>query len=812
MLFFLCLTLASAAQLSNVTWKDESNNINAERDYLHDLRYLGLSVNNVPYDPRTYSAPGIRIPHPKAVSLLKELTTEEKVSLVTGAPYLGASGNTSPLERLNLSTIRFQDGPAGPRGVAGTSGFVPELTLGATWDRDLIRRHSEAMAAENRDKGIHVMLGPVTGGPQGRSAFNGRLFENFGSDPVLTGELSFVAIKGIQSQGVQANAKHFVAYEQETFRLPEAFGPARVSFTWEYTPFPQGKQYQIDSIVGDRALHEVYTWAFADAVRAGTASIMCPYNRVNGSQGCENSYTLSHVLKTELDFQGYVFSDWGAIQSTKDAFLAGCDLDMPGGEISAINGELWGPTLLAMVKNGTVPESRLDDAILRIYTPYYSLGQDTWDPQSKYNSTTVERYYNGAEVNPILDVTGNHSEIIREVGTAAVTLLKNSGSLPLKNESFLGLFGSDAGPSPYGPNCASTFNVCPLDSNNNGTMWSGGGSGSSTSSGVVTPLEAINSRVLSHGGSVVYDLRDDGYLDKPLEMTGSTSVYNWTLATSDIAIVFVSIQSTEGQDLNSLHVINNGDELVKQVASRCNNTIVVIHSTNPPIVAEWIDHPNVTGVLHAHVPGDQSGKSLVPILFGDVSPSGKLPYTIAKNQSDYIKPMSEVDIDPKVVFDDELLLDYRRFDEEGIEPQFPFGFGLSYTTFDYTNFSLHSNLTSPNATLSRKNSTAASSLYDTAATAKISVKNSGNVTGSEIVQLYLQYPDSAGEPPVVLRGFEKVVDIEPGQTKTAEISLSYKSFSIWDVASQSWLIPHGTYIISAATHSRDLRLNKTLTI
>lgn len=157
-------------------------------------------------------------------------------------------------------------------------------------------------------------------------------------------------------------------------------------------------------------------------------------------------------------------------------------------------------------------------------------------------------------------------------------------------------------------------------------------------------------------------------------------------------------------------------------------------------------------------------------------------------------------------------VDYRRFDEERIEPQFPFGFGLSYRTFDYRNFSLHSNLTSPNATLSRKNSTAASSLYDTAATAKISVKNSGNVTGSEVIQLYLQYPDSAGEPPVVLRGFEKVVDIEPGQAKTVEIFLSHKSFSIWDIASQSWLIPHGTYIISAAAHSRDLRLNKTLIV
>lgn len=811
-LAYSALVAAVAAQVaSNVTWPDVSNNTQAELDYLHSLRYVGLDANNHPYEPKKYDAPAIRNPHPKAVDLLNQLTTEEKVDLVTGRLYLGASGNIAPLERLNLSTIRYQDGPAGPRAVLGTSGFAPELTLAATWDRNLVQQHSEAMGAENRDKGIHVALGPVTGGPQGRSPFSGRVFENFGNDPVLTAELSYVAVQGIQSQGVQVSAKHFLGYEQETFRFAQTYAPARGTFTWEYTPFPPGKQMQIDSVIGDRAIHEVYTWAFAEAVRAGASSVMCSYNRVNGTQSCENSHTLSKILKTEMDFQGYVVSDWGALQSTKESILAGCDLDMGGQEVSTVNGDIWGPTLLKMVKNGTVPESRLNDAILRVFTPYYSLGQDSWDPETKFNSTTTEKYYNGTLVNPLIDVTRNHSEVIREVGTAAITLLKNSGGLPLKNDSALGLFGSDAGPSPYGTGCPSVFEYCPIDSKNNGTTWTGGGSGASSSSRVVTPLEAINSRVLANGGTVVYDLTDDGYNQQPSNGSGAINAYNRTIGYSDTAIVFVSIKSFEGQDLESLHLANNGDELIKQVASLCNNTIVVIHSTNPPIVSDWIDHPNVTGVLNAYIPGDQSGNSLVPILFGDVSPSGKLPYTIAKNESDYIQPMKEPEIDPKDVFDEELLLDYRRFDEEGIEPQFPFGFGLSYTTFDYTSFDFNTNLTNSNLTLGWRNSTTPS-LYATAATAKVGVKNTGNVTGSEVVQIYVQYPDSAGEPPKVLRGFEKIRDIAPGQTKTANINLNRKSFSVWDVAAQEWVIPHGTFIVSAAAHSRDLRLNQTLTL
>lgn len=181
---------------------------------------------------------------------------------------------------------------------------------------------------------------------------------------------------------------------------------------------------------------------------------------------------------------------------------------------------------------------------------------------------------------------------------------------------------------------------------------------------------------------------------------------------------------------------------------------------------------------------------------------------MAKNESDYIKPLMEPKIDPTVRFDDELLVDYRRFDDMDIEPLFPFGFGMSYTNFDYSNFMFHSNISSS----WHFSNTSTNQLYDVVGTAEVTVTNSGNVTGSEVVQIYVSYPDSAGEPPKVLRGFEKLRNIKPGQNKTAKIPLTRKSFSIWDVSSQSWTVPSGSYIVSAAAHSRDLKLNQTPTI
>lgn len=736
----------------------------------------------------------IKNPNVLAQGALKVMNLTEKASIVTGSGLFtqnGCSGEVAALanhpEIFNGLCIR--DGTSGVRDLANVTGFCSESTLGATWDKDLVGRVYEAMADEFKGKGSHVMNGPVAGGPLGRSPYSGRSFENFGSDPVLAGDLTYAAVQAIQSRGVQAVVKHFIGNEQETFRNPFAFGPLGLAYPPAFSAWaPLALQQEpYNSVISDRALHEVYAWGFAEAVRAGTSGVMCSYNQVNGTQSCQNDATLNKVLKDELGFQGYVVSDWGALYSTAPSINAGLDLDMPGGEYSFRNGNLFGNTLVEMVQNGQVSESRLDDAVLRILTPYFNLNQKSISQSGQ-------------------DVRSNHYEIVREAAEGAITLLKNNrgditernsssqrGGLPLNGRK-IGVFGSDAGISQYGPNCPGSYAICPDSATNNGTVWIGGGSGTVQAESIVTPLDAIRSRIHSPD-ALAYNNTDYSYRDDP-------SYFYELLSDLDTAIVFVSIRAAEGSDRTTLHLDNGGDELIKHVASGCRNTIVVMHVTNPPIVSDWIDHPNVTAVLNAYAPGEETGSALASILFGDVSPSGKLPWTIAKSEDDYIKPMSTVTKTPTVEFSDDLFVDYRRFDRDNIQPQFPFGFGLSYTNFSYDAMSLEGN--GWNLWFSQTD--------DKPITVKVSVSNTGSVIGSEVVQLYLQYPDELGEPPKVLRGFEKVKDIHPGQQKTVEIPLSKKSFMTWDVTSQDWELAKGTYTIHAAANSRDMKLNQTINI
>lgn len=735
--------------------------------------------------------------HPSAVDLVSKLTVEEKASIVTGAGLFtlnGCSGQVFPLARFSetFGGLCIRDGTSGVRAVSDVTGFTGENTLGATWDKDLVRRVYEAMADEFKGKGSHVMNGPVAGGPMGRIPYSGRSFENFGSDPVLSGELGSVAIKAIQSRGVQAVAKHFIAYEQETFRNPFAFGPVGLFYPFAFSawsPLPL-LQSPINSVVSDRAMHEVYAWGFADAVRAGVSGVMCGYNQVNGTQSCENDATLNKLLKDELNFQGYVVSDWGALYSTAESINAGLDMDMPGFEFSFRKGNLFDVTLAGMVHLGQVSESRLDDAVIRILTPYFNLNQHSISQQKG-------------------DVRSNHSDIVREAGEGAATLLKNNveyisgtngtgssglrGGLPLSGEK-LGIFGSDSGTSQYGANCPGSYAICPGFSTNNGTVWIGGGTGTVQAQSIVAPVDGIKSRAPS-SKTVISNNDDHIYRTNP-------SHFHQMLSGIDTAIVFVSIRAAEGADRTTLQLDNDGDELIKRVASECPNTIVVMHVTNPPMVSDWIDHPNVTAVLTAYTPGEQTGNSLASVLFGDVNPSGKLPWTIAQSEDDYIKPMSKVSVNPTDDFSDDIFVDYRRFDRDNIEPQFPFGYGLSYTNFSYEQLSIDGSASDLSS----------ADLYDTPIQVSVSVRNTGNVTGSEAVQIYIQYPQEANEPPRVLRGFDKIKDISPGQTKTAEISLSRKSFTIWDTVSQDWELLKGTYTIYAAASSRDLRLNQTITV
>jgi beta-glucosidase len=346
------------------------------------------------------------------------------------------------------------------------------------------------MGEEHRGKGVDVQLGPVAG-PLGRVPEGGRNWEGFGPDPVLTGKLISSSIQGIQDAGVIACAKHFIGYEQEHFR--------------------EGSQenYTIsDSIsenIDDKTMHELYLWPFADAVRAGVGSVMCSYNQINNSYACSNSYTMNHLLKGELGFQGFVMTDWSGQHSGVGDALAGADMDMPGDVAFDTGTGFWGANLTIAVLNGTVPEWRVDDMAVRIMSAFYKVGRDTNQVPINFDSWTLdtygnEYYYAGegyTQINYHVDVRADHAQVVRDIGSRSTVLLKNvDAALPLTgNEKYVAIFGEDAGSNIDG------VDSCSDRGCDNGTLAMGWGSGSDNFPYLVTPEQAISAEVIKNGGA-----------------------------------------------------------------------------------------------------------------------------------------------------------------------------------------------------------------------------------------------------------------------------------------------------------------------
>lgn len=652
----------------------------------------------------------------KAQALVERMSLVEKVNVTTGVGWqMGLCvGNTGMLDLILLSdlpsdlpsnccclgpallagfpSLCLQDGPLGLRFADNITAFPAGITTGATWNRDLMLQRGFALGNEARGKGVNVILGPAMG-PLGMMPAGGRNWEGFGSDPVLSGVAAAQTIRGIQRNGVMATAKHYVMNEQEHFRQAGEWG------------LPNALSSNID----DRALREVFVWPFAESVRANVASIMCSYQMVNNSYACGNSKLLNGILKDELGFQGFVQSDWLAQRSGVISALAGLDMSMPGDGLVWADGEsLWGKQLTIAVLNETLPLERLNDMVTRIVAAWYQLRQDTWpmpppwdDGGPNFSSWTDEPYghlYEGSGenatglVNHYVDVQGKgkqaHSIVARQVAAEGTVLVKNVDNiLPLPREGpglgrtyRVGIYGEDAGPG-QGPN------ACPDRACNQGTLASGWGSGAVDFPYLVTPWEALESAWDSDDVEVASYLTND--------------VADQDLVDRDLCIVFANADSGEGfassdgirGDRNDLFLQKGGDALVQKVADRCGNgvgeTIVVIHAVGPVIMESWIDHPRVKAVLLAHLPGEESGNALVDVLFGEVDASGRLPYTIGKSLADYgpgaqvlYKPNAEV---PQVNFTDGLYIDYRHFDRYNIAPRYEFGFGLSYTSFEFSN-------------------------------------------------------------------------------------------------------------------------------
>ncbi|RMZ86740.1 hypothetical protein DV736_g6036, partial [Chaetothyriales sp. CBS 134916] len=777
----------------------------AQQNILNDTAFYGQS----PYAPapigsRTGSWAEA---YSKAKTTLAQLSLEEKVNLTGGvtAPN-GCSGNIPSIDRVGFQGLCLTDAGNGVRATDFVNGWPSGIHVGASWNKDLAHKRGIYLGGEFRAKGANVALGPVVG-PLGRVSLAGRNWEGFSNDPYLCGALASETVTGIQSQGVIASTKHFIGNEQETNR-----NPMSNSATGHITE-------SVSSNIDDRTTHELYLWPFQDAVLAGTGSVMCSYNRVNNSYACQNSYILNHLLKTELGYQGFVVSDWNAQHSGTASANAGLDMTMPAGA------NYWAANLTQAVVNGSVPESRIDDIATRILAAWYQMGQDISFPLpgSGMPVSLIEPHKAVDARNPAA------KPYLLQGAIEGHVLVKNVNSaLPLRSPKLLSLYGYSAtsapnnnpppagsiGTWPYGAGayadpdaliCGLTSTTCgpAPDIAFNGTLVSGGGSGGITPPYISAPLDALQAYAYDSDVTLLWDFINVG---------GSSAVDQ----ASDACLVFINAWAIEGRDRTHLSD-EYSDKLVNNIADQCSNTIVVVNNAGIRVVDGFYNHPNVTAIIYSHLPGQDAGRALVSILFGQTSPSGKLPYTVAKNESDYGKllspaaPTPPYEFFPQANFTEGLLIDYRAFDAQNIEPRFEFGFGLTYTTFSYSGLSVTSTgaptQTYPTGEVLPGGKT---DLWDVLFTATAMVTNTGSdYPAAEIAQLYVTVPNAGvGRQ---LRGFFKT-EIGVGASVQVPFKLTRRDLSVWDVVAQDWKLQSGTYVIEVGASSRSLPLSQTITI
>ncbi|KAF2084274.1 glycoside hydrolase family 3 protein [Saccharata proteae CBS 121410] len=605
----------------------------------------------------------------KAAKIVANMTLAEKTNITTGTGYFMGRcvGNTGSADRLGIPQLCLQDSALGVKNTENNTAFPAGITVGATWDKALMYARGAAIGAEHRGKGVNVYLGPTVG-PLGRKPRGGRNWEGFGADPVLQAVGGAQTIKGAQDQGVIATIKHFIGNEQEKYRM--------------YNPLQPGYSANID----DRTLHELYLWPFAEGVRAGVGAVMCAYNAVNGSASTQNSYLINGILKDELGFQGLVMSDWLAMIGGVSSVLAGLDLSMPGDSTVPLLGDAWWSyELTKAVLNGTVPLDRLNDMATRILATWYQMGQDQDYPEPNFSSYTSDakgELYPGALISPVgvvnefVNVQGDHADVARQIARDAITLLKNENdTLPLSTTTPLKVFGTDAQANPDG------INSCTDKGCNKGTLGMGWGSGTANYPYMDDPITAIKRRA----GNVTAYLTDDF----PSNAEANTGDVALVFINADSGENYITVEGNPGDRTDSgLYAWHDGDKLVQAAAEKHSTVVVIVHTVGPILLENWIDLPSVKAVLFAHLPGQEAGDSLTSILFGDVSPSGHLPYSIPYKESDYPSSVSLVDFEfgqPQDTYTEGLYIDYRYLNAQNTTPRYPFGHGLSYTTFTLSN-------------------------------------------------------------------------------------------------------------------------------
>jgi beta-glucosidase len=697
--------------------------------------------------------------------LLKRMTLEEKATMLSGSGWM----ESAAIPRLGIPSIKMADGPMGVRSWMGSSALTSSVTnpvkiqstafpsgeaMAATWDVDLVQREGKAIGQEVKALGRDMILGPTVN--INRVPLWGRNFEGYGEDPYLSGQLAVAYVHGVQSEGVIPSVKHFDANNQEFER------------------------HRIDEKIDERALHEIYLPAFKAAVQQGGAwNVMSCYNLVNGKHCAESDYLLTDILKKEFGFKGFVVSDWASTYSTAPTVNAGMDLEMPGGppakamlarpraqEQGSSGTWLTVDKVLAEVKAGHITEAAVDDNVGRILRVIMLSG------------LMEHPHTAGGEVD-----TPEQQKIAREGATEGIVLLKNQNSLlPLDPSKIHSI-------AVIGPNALAA-------------RTGGGGSSRVEPKYAVSPLQGIQKRAgssiqITSALGVGMEGEDPAH-DTPDARANDLKQATEIASKADVAIVVVGRywrNESEGFDVKTMDLPAGQDELIQAVEKANPRTIVVLNTGDPVTMTKWLD--NTPALLDMWYGGQEGGNAIAAILFGDANPSGKLPVSLPKRFEDSPAAKTYPGQNLNTDYAEGIYVGYRYYDTKNVEPQFPFGFGLSYTTFKYSDLKL------TQLQNAGKNG---------AWTFAVTVRNTGKRAGAEVVQLYVHDGHSKIDRAIhELKGFSRV-ELSPGESKTVELTLHNSAFEFWSPQTKEWTLDPGTFEIQVGASSRDIRLRTSLQI
>ncbi|NBH28462.1 glycosyl hydrolase [Lachnospiraceae bacterium] len=658
--------------------------------------------------------------------LISEMTLEEKAGMCSGLDFWYLKS----VDRLGIPGVMVSDGPHGLRkqdengdhlGLNGSIRavcFPPACLSACSFDRDLMTEFGEIIGKEAQANDVSVILGPAVNIK--RSPLCGRNFEYYSEDPYLAGETAAAFINGVQSQHVGTSIKHFAANNQEFNRMSNS------------------------SEVDERTLREIYFPAFETAVKKSQPyTVMCSYNRINGTYASEDPWLLTEVLRDEWGFEGYVVSDWGAVNDRVLALKAGLELEMPS------SGGVTDREIIQAVQDGSLEESVLDRAVERILRiSFLCLDNRKGQP------FTLEADHDFA----------------RRLAEQSMVLLKNEEMLPLEEEEKVAFIGG--------------FAKTP--------RFQGGGSSHINSFRVSSALEAVSHMekasenvTYAEGFSVEQDVYDEALAAEAIEAA----------CRADKAVVFAGLPESfesESYDRSHMRLPDCQNRLIAEIIKVQPNTVVILHNGSP-VEMPWLS--DVKGLMEAYLGGQAVGEAEVNLLYGKVNPSGKLAETIPCRLADNPSYLTFGDSE-KTVYSEGVFVGYRYYDAREMQVAFPFGYGLSYTTFAYSNLRLDRQEITEQETLA----------------VSVDITNTGNVAGKEIIQLYIRDNTRAcRRPDKELKGYEKVA-LEPGETKTVTMTLDHRSFAWYNTDLKDWYVASGKYDVMVGTSSRQICLSASVQI